>query len=274
MIRELSKGITIQENDGERQSINKSINNSTNNNNNEQDINQDIDCVTSMDINTIGSYLLSATEKGYVYLWDAFLSFKNIHVLYEKFQIENDSILSIKFIKTKQFRSIQNFMILTKSGKILIYFIVSKEPGGFGQPEARKKVVINLIYEKKIFNDEIKINTPLNRFNIYPSIFLNISFNNNIFSASWPIFEEKKNKEKNEIFFNSLDTKYYFLYNSIYPKINYPSSIQLRNKFYEMYIPIQGQPNFENKIYYADNYFVYLYDISTSRHRKLINYSK
>ena len=41
-----------------------------------------------------------------------------------------------------------------------------------------------------------------------------------------------------------------------------------------MYIPIQGQPNFENKIYYADNYSIYIYDISTLSHRKLIEYSK
>ena len=262
MIKELPKGITDMENNGE---------NNTNNNNNENNTDNSIDCVISMDINIIGSYLISATEKGFVYLWDAFLAVKDKQILYEKFQIENESIISIKFLKTKQFRTLQNFVVLTESGKILIYFIVSKEPGSSGQPQTRKKPVINLIFDTKIFNNAEKFPNPLSQFNIYPSNLLNINFNSNILAISWPYFV-KNQKEEN--LFDGLVCKNYYLYNSIYPKINYPNSIQLKNRFYEMYIPVQGQPNFENKIYFADNFYVYLYDISTSRHRKLLNYSK
>jgi hypothetical protein len=95
--------------------------------------------------------------------------------------------------------------------------------------------------------------------------------------VSWPKFDElkeKKNKNDCTLVYTSLMTKLFFFYSSEYPKINIPSSIQLKNRPYEMYIPIQGQPNFENKIYYADNYSIYIYDISTLRYRKLIEYSK
>ena len=86
--------------------------------------------------------------------------------------------------------------------------------------------------------------------------------------------EDKNNKNEGTQVYTSLNPKLFFFYSAEYPKINYPSSIQLKNRPYETYFPIQGQPNFENKIYYGDNYFIYIYDISSSRNRKLINYAK
>ena len=40
---------------------------------------RDVDPVTCLDINSIGSYLLEGTEKGFIYLWDAFhITYKGI----------------------------------------------------------------------------------------------------------------------------------------------------------------------------------------------------
>ena len=48
----------------------------------------------------------------------------------------------------------------------------------------------------------------------------------------------------------------------------------MKYRNYESYIPSKTQPNFENKLYYADNFFIYLYEISTGNSRKLLNYTK
>ena len=117
------------------------------------------------------------------------------------------------------------------------------------------------------------------KYNIILNSLLNISYNNNIILISWPRFveieeEKKTNKNQCTLIYKGLISKIFFFYSITYPKINYPCSIQLKNRLYEKYIPTDGQPNFENKIYYADNYYIYLYDISTSRRRKLINYYK
>ena len=234
------------------------------------------DPVICLDINNFGSYLLEGTSKGYIYLWDAFLANKNKKIMYKKV-ILKDGILSLKFIKTKQFGNIQKFICLSKKGDLLIYYIIAKDDS-VNLPEGRKIPMIEIVYKKKIFNN-LDLDISLLKYNINFNSFINISYNNNIISISFPKFEkiqneDKKSKEEYNFIYSGLTSKIYFFYSSTYPKINYPSATQLKSRLYEEYIPIQGQPNFENKIYYADNYNVYLYEISTSRHKKLFNYSK
>ena len=243
---------------------------------------KDADPVTCLDINSIGSYLLEGTEKGNIYLWDAFQAIKEKKLLYKKETI-GDNIFSCKFIKTKQFGNLQKFICITKKGTLFVYFILSKDSdndnnnnSGKNKKKVEKKLLIEAVYKKDIYEPLMEPNA-IYKYNIPLNSLINISYNNNILSVAWPKFvelEEKANKNDCTLVYSSLISKLFFFYSAEYPKINYPSSIQLKNRYYETYIPIQGQPNFENKIYYADNYFIYLYDISTSRHRKLINYSK
>lgn len=234
------------------------------------------DPVICLDINNIGSYLLEGTSKGYIYLWDAFLANKNKKIMYKK-EVLKEGILSLKFIKTKQFGNMQKFICLSKKGDLLIYYIIAKDDS-VNLPVGRKIPMIEIVYKKNIFKS-LDLSLSILKYNINLNSLINISYNNNIISISFPNFvkiqnEDKKNKEEYNFIYSGLTSKIYFFYNATYPKINYPSATQLRNRLYEEYIPIEGQPNFENKIYYADNYHVYLYEISTSRHRKLFNYSK
>jgi len=234
------------------------------------------DPVICLDVNSIGSYLLEGTNKGYIYLWDAFLANKNKKIMYKKEALK-EGIISLKFIKTKQFGNMQKFICLSKKGILLIYYIIAKDDS-VNLPEGRKIPMIEIVYKKNIF-ESLDLSISLLKYNINLNSLINISYNNNIISISFPKFvkiqnEDKKNKEEYNFIYNGLISKIYFFYNATYPKINYPSATQLKSRLYEEYIPIEGQPKFENKIYYADNYYVYLYEISTSRHRKLFNYSK
>ena len=239
---------------------------------------KDADPVTCLDINSVGSYLLEGTEKGNLFLWDAFQAMKGKKYLFQKENL-GDNVFSCKFIKTKQFGNLQKFICITKRGTLLAYFILSKDSDNDadkGKKKVEKKLLMEAVYKKDIYEPLMEPNA-IYKYNICLSSLINISYNNNILSVSWPKFEEleeKVNKNECTLVYKSLITKLFFFYSADYPKINYPSSIQLKNRFYETYFPIQGQPNFENKIYYADNFFIYLYDISTSRHRKLINYAK
>lgn len=234
------------------------------------------DPVFCLDINSIGSYLLEGTERGNIYVWDALLANKNKKILYKK-ELQEEGIFTLKFIKTKQFGNIQKFICLTKKGNIIIYFIIAKDDS-INQPEGRKKPLIEVVYKNNIF-ENLKMPNDILKYNIILSSLINISYNNNLISISWPIFKEIENEEKinkNEctLIYDGLISKIFFFYSVTYPKLNFPASIQLKNRFYEEYFPIEGIPNFQNKIYYADNYCIYLYNISTSRHRKLINYYK
>ena len=242
---------------------------------------RDIDPVTCLDINSIGSYLIEGTEKGNIFLWDAFQAIKDKKLLYKKETI-GDNIFSCKFIKTKQFGNLQKFICITKKGALFIYYILLKDEeeqenkNTKKKKKQEKKLLIEAVYHNNIYEPLMEPNA-IYKYNISLSSLINVSFNNNILSVAWPKFvelEEKSNKNECTLVYTSLITKLYFFHSVEYPKINYPSSIQLKNRYYETYIPVQGQPNFENKIYYADNYFIYIYDISTSRHRKLINYAK
>ena len=242
---------------------------------------KEADPVTCLDINNIGSYLIEGTEKGNIFLWDAFQAIKEKKLLYKKESL-GDNIFSCKFIKTKQFGNLQKFICITKKGTVFIYFILSKDPeqdnNSKNKKKAEKELLIEAVYKKDLYEAIIEPNA-IYKYNISLSSLINVSYNNNILSIAWPKFvelelEEKNNKNDCTMVYTSLITKLFFFYSAEYPKINYPLSIQLKNRPYETYFPVQGQPNFENKIYYADNYFIYIYDISSSRHRKLINYAK
>ena len=234
------------------------------------------DPVISLDINNIGSYLLEGTERGNIYLWDASLANKNKKIMYKK-EFQEEGIFTLKFIKTKQFENIQKFICLSKRGTIIIYFIIAKDDS-INQPEGRKKPLIEIVYKNNIFGNPILPNAIL-KYNIIFNSLINICYNNNIISISWPKFveideEEKSNKNECTLIYEGLISKLFFFFSATYPKINYPLATQLKNRLYEEYIPMEGQPNFQNKIYYADNYYIYVYNISTSKHKKLINYYK
>ncbi len=269
-----------------------------NSNTNNNTTTNDPDPVTCLDINKYGNFLIEGTEKGNLYLWDAFQAIKEKeekNKLYQKDFLE-DTIFSCKFVKNRQFGNIQTFICITKKGTLYIYFIYEKDvekqeqqeqqeqnenPNPNPDDETNKKKVeknysMEAVYKKDIYEPLINPNA-IYKLNILLSSLINISYNNSILAVSWPKFiepEEKVNNNECTLVYTSLITKLFLFYSSEYPKINYPTSIQLRTRPYATYVPVQGQPNFENKIYYADNYYVYLYDISSTRKRVLINYAK
>ena len=242
--------------------------------NNNKSGNHSIIC---LDINYTGDFLLAGTEDGLIYLWDAFSAIKDKSILLNKTELPSDSIFSVKFLRSKQFEGLKRFVCLTKKGKIYIYFIKSKdeEINLTQSTVAKKEISINLVYENSTFDPIIY---SFHRYNTITSTFLNISYNNNAISVTWPNFKLEKikinGKLENYLLFPYFTSKIFFFYNNIFPKINYPLSTQLKYRNYESYIPSKTQPNFENKLYYADNYFVYLYEISSGISRKLINYTK
>ena len=248
----------------------------TDNINNNKNANNSIIC---LDINSTGNFLLAGTENGFIYLWDAFSAIKDKRVLLNKTDLPSDSIFSVKFLRSKQFEGLKRFVCLTKKGKIYIYFIKTKdEEINFSQSFLSKKehnLVLNLVYENSTFDPIIY---SFHRYNTITSSFLNISYNNNALSVTWPNFKLEKmkinGKLENYLLFPYFTSKIFFFYNNNFPKIDYPLSTQLNYRNYESYIPSKTQPNFENKLYYADNYFVYLYEISSGNSRKLINYTK
>ena len=238
--------------------------------------------IISLDINSTGNFLLAGTENGFIYLWDAFSAIKDKRVLLNKTELPSDSIFSVKFLRSKQFEGLKRFVCLTKKGKIYIYFIKSKDVenniNNITQSTLAKKDInlnLNLVYENSTFDPIIY---SFHRYNTITSTFLNVSYNNNALAVTWPNFKLEKlkinGKLENYLLFPYFTSKIFFFYNNIFPKIDYPLSTQLKYRDYESYIPSKTQPNFENKLYYADNYFVYLYEISSGNSRKLLNYTK
>ena len=236
--------------------------------------------IISLDINSTGNFLLAGTENGFIYLWDAFSAIKDKRILLNKTELPSDSIFSVKFLRSKQFEGLKRFVCLTKKGKIYIYFIKSKDEETISISQStlsKKEQNLNLIlvYENSTFDPIIY---SFHRYNTITSTFLNISYNNNALSVTWPNFKLEKmkinGKLENYLLFPYFTSKIFFFYNNNFPKINYPLSTQLKYRNYESYIPSKTQPNFENKLYYADNYFVYLYEISSGNSRKLLNYTK
>ena len=242
--------------------------------NNNKNGNNSIIC---LDINSTGNFLLAGTENGFIYLWDAFSAIKDKRVLLNKTELPSDSIFSVKFLRSKQFEGLKRFVCLTKKGKIYIYFIKSKEEDINITQSAmlKKEFNLNLVYENSTFDPIIY---SFHKYNTITSTFLNVSYNNNALSVTWPNFKLEKikinGKIENYLLFPYFTSKIFFFYNNIFPKVDYPLSTQMKYRNYESYIPSKIQPNFENKLYYADNYFIYLYEISTGNSRKLLNYTK
>ena len=227
--------------------------------NNNKSGNHSIIC---LDINSTGNFLLAGTEDGLIYLWDAFSAIKDKRILLNKTELPSDSIFSVKFLRSKQFEGLKRFVCLTKKGKIYIYFIKSKEEEiNISQSILPKKeLTLNLVYENSTFDPIIY---SFNRYNTITSTFLNIAYNNNAISVTWPNFKLEKmkinGKLENYLLFPYFTSKIFFFYNNIFPKNNYPLSTQMKYRNYESYIPSKSQPNFENKLYYADNFFVYFF---------------
>ena len=70
--------------------------------------------IMSLDINSMGNFLLSGSENGYIYLWDAFSAIKDKRILLNKSELPSDSIFSVKFLRSKQFEGLKRFVCLTK----------------------------------------------------------------------------------------------------------------------------------------------------------------
>ena len=233
--------------------------------------------IISLDINSMGNFLLAGSENGFIYLWDAFSAIKDKRILLNKSELPSDSIFSVKFLRSKQFEGLKRFVCLTKKGKIYIYFIKLKEEDDNNNPNniQKKEYNLDLIYENSTFDPIIY---SFHKYNTITSTFLNISYNNNVLSVTWPNFKLEKlkinGKLENYLLFPYFTAKIFFFYNNIFPKLDFPLSTQLKYRNYESYIPSKTQPNFENKLYYADNFFIYLYEIHSGNSRKLINYTK
>ena len=233
--------------------------------------------IICLDINSMGNFLLAGSENGIIYLWDAFSAIKDKRILLNKSEIPSDSIFSVKFLRSKQFEGLKRFVCLTKKGKIYIYFIKLKEEEEINNQNnnQKKEYFFDLMYENSTFDPIIY---SFNKYNTITSTFLNISYNNNILSVTWPNFKIEKikinGKLENYLLFPYFTAKIFFFYNNIFPKLDFPLSSQLKYRNYESYIPSKTQPNFENKIYYADNYFIYLYEIYSGNTKKLLNYTK
>ena len=78
--------------------------------------------IISLDINSTGNFLLSGTENGFIYLWDAFSAIKDKRILLNKTELPSDSIFSVKFLRSKQFEGLKRFVCLTKKRKNIYLF--------------------------------------------------------------------------------------------------------------------------------------------------------
>lgn len=228
-----------------------------------------IQSVITIDINVAGNFLLSGNENGTIYLWDAFMAMKEERILFTKEHVSYSGVLSLKFLKTKQFQNLERFICLTKEGKFLIFSIMNKVGAG-------KNYIFNQLYENSTFNQIIY---PLMKYNLITSNFINISNFSNVISLTWPNLKIDKikngDKYENYLIFSNFSSKFFFFYDNDFPKINFPLSTQMKFTSYEDYIPTsKNQICFENKIYMVDNFFIYSYEIQTGLNKKILNYAK
>lgn len=89
--------------------------------------------------------------------------------------------------------------------------------------------------------------------------------------------QKAANNEKTEdyLMFLNFNAKFFFIYDNIFPKINFALSSQTCFREYEDYIPVSNSNNlvFERRVFSIDNFFILCYDIMTGQNKKLINYS-
>ena len=248
--------------------------------------------VMSIDINLSGDYLISGNENGRIYLWDALMAIKEKKVLFTQQHVSFSGILSLKFLKTKQFQNLQRFICLTKEGSFFIFAIVKVEDNNnvnngniiqnltnstLNNLNLKKQLIFEKLYENiGLFNSIIY---SIDNYVISTSNFIQISYHTNIISISWPNLKMEKikkdnNKFENYLLFPSYNAKLFFFYDNHFPKINFPISSQLSPRKYEDYIPSSKQKNFESTIYFVDNYFISLYEIITGISKRIINYTK
>jgi len=87
----------------------------------------------------------------------------------------------------------------------------------------------------------------------------------------------KSTNEKTDdyLMFLNFNAKFFFIYDNVFPKINFALSSQICFKEYEDYIPVTNANNlvFERRIFSIDNFFILCYDIMTGQNKKLLNYS-
>jgi hypothetical protein len=227
--------------------------------------------VITLDINYNGSYLLSGNENGNIYLWDALSAIKNKRLLLAKERFSGAGIFSVKFIKTKQFENLNRFICHTKEGKFFILGIIMKEEGN------NKIYSFNKLYENSIFNPIIY---PLAKYNLMCTNFVNVSYYSNIICLRWPALRMDKvivnEKKEDYLLFTSFNAKFFFIYDNIFPKINYAIATQMKYLDYEDYMPISNRSNliFERKIFIADSFFIYCYDVMTGNTKRVINYPR
>jgi len=135
---------------------------------------------------------------------------------------------------------------------------------------------MNRLCENSIFNP---IPYSISKYNVITSNFISVSNFNNIISIKWPVLRTDKIKtnEKNEdyLMFLNFNAKFFFIYDNIFPKINFALSSQIKYREYEDYIPVTNANNlvFERRVFSLDNFFILSYDIMTGQNKKLLNYS-
>jgi hypothetical protein len=85
------------------------------------------------------------------------------------------------------------------------------------------------------------------------------------------------NSEKTEdyLMFLNFNAKFFFIYDNIFPKINFALSSQTSFREYEDYIPVSTSNNliFERRVFSIDNFFILCHDIMTGQNKKMLNYS-
>ena len=234
--------------------------------------------ITTLDINSYGNILLSGCENGYLYIWDALCAIKDKRLLLTKSRFSSTGLISSNFLKMKQFGNLDRLICLTKEGKVFICNIVIKG----------KHYSFNKLYENNIFQPIVY---SLAKYNILTTNFISCSNISNLISIRWPnlrMDKIKNNEGKFEeyLLFLSYNCKFFFIYDNINPKINFPNASQLT---YPNYLDLiastelnsfNTNPNlpcnlvFEPYLYVCDNYYVYRYSIETGVTKSLINFTK
>lgn len=232
--------------------------------------------VIAMDINNTGNFLISGNENGNIYLWDAFSAVKEKESLLTKLHISFSGVLGLKFLRTKQFQNLDRFICLTKDGKFSIFSVMNTDLLRHSVTNPNRTYVFNKLYENSTYNQIIY---PLTKYNLITNTFINVSYFTNVISLTWPNLKIAKiksgDKSENYLLFTSFSAKFFFFYDDVFLKINYPLSTQMSFLNYESYIPCQKkQLIFDNKIYMIDNFFIYVYEIANDSNKKLLNYTK
>lgn len=85
---------------------------------------------------------------------------------------------------------------------------------------------------------------------------------------------EKGEKNEENVILSNYSAKFFFIYDNIFPKINFALSSHIKYSEYTDLIPVSNSENliFERRIFTIDNFFIWCYDIMTGQNKKLLNY--